>query len=161
MMAVSSDWGLKKPASHTDDGNWREKFVARLSNSQQEIDEPASQTQQRRISPASPHRRHLVEEQRVLQILHVRRYGELSFEAQIQLAQRAFDLGRQEIHPLAFLEGDDHVGRTLLHLCHDLRHVEFFGQFLYYIVQRLFYLRERDMELENGQPRTSYSVYIF
>ena len=40
----------------------------------------------------------------------------------------------KNIHPLALLEGDDDVGRPLLHLAHDLSHVEGIRKFLHDVV---------------------------
>ena len=66
-------------------------------------------------------------------------HPELAYlEAEVEFLQRALHLIGQRVHALAFLHGDDGVGRTLVgrHLRLQLMHVELVGQLLQYVVQR-------------------------
>ena len=52
---------------------------------------------------AKYHRRDLIEEERVGEVLHVGGDGELALEAEVQLPQASLHLVGQRVHPLALL----------------------------------------------------------
>ena len=48
---------------------------------------------------------HLVEEERVGEVFHVRCYGQLSLQAEVELSQASLHLMGQSVHPLTLLGG--------------------------------------------------------
>lgn len=48
-------------------------------------------------------------------------------ESEFEFFQGSFHFAGEEIHSLAFLKSDDHVGRPFFDFAHHLEYVEFFG----------------------------------